>query len=348
MGRKETLNPTVSQTELMAVAPRTPRTPRRVGAGAEGGIPPRQATIQCDVAPAFRHPAQLKLASMRVTALVNDTGTDKRHQASPEVSVVMPSYNSGPFLRTAISSVLSNSEPTLELLIQDGQSKDETMALVDSYPDPRLSFVSEPDAGQSDAVNRAIERARGNWILWLNADDALTPDGLSRLWEAVTPDCDVVHGDWALIDEQGGVIRRYRCAPLDHQRLLRYGSYVYNGAVLVRRSVFDRVGVLDTTLDYCMDFDLLLRISRVASVRSCGELVALFRIQPDSKSARRAWSFALEGWQVAGRYGAFRPRRLPRTLFTHFYRAAYRLTRPLWRSQIWRRVRPEKSLGGGR
>lgn len=279
---------------------------------------------------------------------MNDTGTGKRHQARPEITVVMPSYNSGPFLRTAIASVLSNSEPTLELLIQDGQSNDETMSVVDSCDDPRLSFVSEPDAGQSDAVNRAIARARGNWILWLNADDALTPNGLSRLWEAVTPDCDVVHGDWALIDEQGRVMRRYRCAPLDHQRLLRHGSYVYNGAILVRRSVFDRVGVLDTTLHYCMDFELMLRISREASVRSCGEVVALFRVQPGSKTATRAWSFFLEGWQVAGRYGAFRPRRLPRTLFIQSYRAAYLLTRPLWHSQIWRRVRRGKILGGGR
>ncbi len=70
----------------------------------------------------------------------------------------MPSYNCGPFLRTAITSVLSNNSPTLELLIQDGQSTDETMEVVASCTDPRLSLVSEPDAGQSDAVNRAIER----------------------------------------------------------------------------------------------------------------------------------------------------------------------------------------------
>jgi GT2 family glycosyltransferase len=123
---------------------------------------------------------------------------------------------------------------------------------------------------------------------------------------------------------------------------------VYNGAMLVRRSVFDRVGVLDTTLHHCMDFELMLRISREASVRSCGEVVALLRMQPDSKSATRAWSFFLERWQVVGRYGAFRPRRLPRTLLSQAYRAGYLLTRPLWHSQIWRRVRREKSLGGGR
>ncbi len=163
----------------------------------------------------------------------------------------------------------------------------------------------------------------------------------------MTPDCDVVHGDWAIVDEQGRVMRRYQCAPLDHQRLLRHGGYLYNGAMLVRRSMFDRIGMLDTTLHYCMDVELMLRISREASVRSCSEVVALLRIQPDSKSVARAWSSFFEGWQVVGRYGAFRPRRLPRTLLSQSYRAAYILTRPLWYSRIWRRVRREKRLGGG-
>ncbi len=278
--------------------------------------------------------------------LVNPIGTEERRQARPDVSVVMPSYNSGSFLRAAITSVLSSGGPTLELLIQDGQSDDETVAVVDSYADPRLSFVSQPDAGQADAVNRAIERASGKWILWLNADDELTPDGLLRLWEAATSDCDAVHGDWALIDEQGTVMRRYRCAPLDYERLLRSGAYVYNGAMLIRRSVFDRIGMLNTKLHYCMDLELMLRISREASIIRCDALVAFLRVQPDSKSVTQAWSSFSEGWQVAGRYGAFRPRRLPWTLLSQCYRAAYILTRPLWYSRIWRRFRREKRLGG--
>lgn len=261
--------------------------------------------------------------------------------------MVMPSYNSGSFLNRAITSVLSSGGPPLELVIQDGLSNDDTHDVVRRWSDPRMRFVSEPDEGQAHAVNRAIERARGNWILWLNADDELTPEGLSRLWEAATPDCDVVHGDWALIDEQGEVMRRYHCAPLDYDRLLRFGAYVYNGAVLVRRSIFHRVGMLDPALHYCMDLELMLRVSRDASVRSCSDVVALLRVQPESKSVTQAWSSFVEGWRVAGRYGAFRPRRLPGTLLSQAFRVAYILTRPLWYSRAWGRVRREKRLGGG-
>lgn len=279
---------------------------------------------------------------------INEANAVGRGQdpGSPEVSVVMPSYNSGPFLRTAIESVLSQEGPSLELLIQDNRSEDGTPTIVDSFADPRLRFVSEPDKGQSDAVNRAISRARGTWILWLNADDALAPNALTRLWACVTPDCDWVHGDWAMIDEAGRVMRRYRCAPLNYERILRYGPYVYNGAILVRRATYERVGLLDTTLHHCMDFELMLRISRQASVRNCGDVVALFRVQPESKTSIKIWDQYWEHWEVAKKHGGHQPRRLPRTLATHAHGAIYILTRPLWHSRLWQRIRREKGRGG--
>jgi glycosyltransferase involved in cell wall biosynthesis len=262
------------------------------------------------------------------------------------VSVVMPSYNSGRFLRTAIESVLATPEPTVELLIQDGQSEDETQAVVQSFDDPRIHFRSEPDDGQSDAVNRAISNARGDWVLWLNADDALAPHALTRLWQCVSPEVDVVHGDWDMVDEDGRLIRRYRCAPLSHQRVLKYGPYVYNGAILVRRSMYETVGGLDTSLRHCMDFELLLRLCREATVRHCGEVVALFRVQPDSKTSTEIWAQFGEHWQIARKHGASRPRQLPRTLISQAYNAAYILTLPLWHSRMWSAVRREKRRGG--
>lgn len=268
--------------------------------------------------------------------------------APPEVSVVMPSYNSGEFLRTAINSVLSQAGPTLELIIQDARSEDETSAIVRSFKDSRLHFYSELDQGQSDAVNRAISRARGHWILWLNADDALAPDALTHLSRCATPSCDLVHGDWTMIDETGSVIRRYRCAPLSYERVLRYGPYVYNGAIMVRRAMYERVGLLDTTLHQCMDFELMLRLTREASVESCAEVVALFRMQPNSKTATGIWDQQKEHFGVAKRHGAYRPRRLPRTLASRAFGATYILTRPLWHSKMWRRIRREKARGGAR
>src|SRR4051812_29881963 len=98
---------------------------------------------------------------------------EARADARPQISVIMPSFNSGPFLREAMTSVLSGPGPTRELVIQDAQSDDGTREVVDSFNDPRIRLVSEPDNGQADAINRAVNRSRGEWILWLNADDAL-------------------------------------------------------------------------------------------------------------------------------------------------------------------------------
>jgi glycosyltransferase involved in cell wall biosynthesis len=266
--------------------------------------------------------------------------------AATDVSVVMPSYNSGRFLREAIESVLAQRGPSLELVIQDGRSSDDTAGIVAQISDPRVRFEAGTDGGQSDAVNRAIGRARGQWILWLNADDALAPGALARLWSLAGPDCDLVHGDWELMDANGQPIRRYRCAPMSFDRVIRYGPYIYNGAILARRALYERVGMLDRELHQCMDFDLMLRMSQVARVKSCGDVVAMLRVQPESKSATQAWPQYREHWRVAKRYGAFAPGRLGTTLFSQAYAAAYVVTRPLWYSSIWRTLRTEKRRGG--
>lgn len=267
--------------------------------------------------------------------------------SKPLISVVMPSYNSGPYIKDAVRSVLDQKGPALELLVQDGASTDGTLDVLSRFDDPRLEVISEPDAGQTDAVNRGLARARGEWLLWLNADDKLAPGALERIGPKLHEDCGVVHGHYALIDPQGEIIKRYSCARLSYARLLRYGAYLYQGAMLVRRDVYERVGRLDTSLHYAMDFEWMLRISLAASVCTCETMVAYLRVQPDSKTSTHVWAQFREHWDVAGRHGAFTPRRLPQTAQAMALTVCYILSRPLWHSRLWRRMRPTKQRGGG-
>lgn len=273
---------------------------------------------------------------------------EARADARPQISVIMPSFNSGRFLREAITSVLSGPGPSRELVIQDAQSDDGTREVVDSFDDPRIRFVSEPDHGQADAVNRAVNRSRGEWILWLNADDALAPNAFQAISPWLRPGVDMVHGDWATIGSGGEVIRRYECAPLEFERSLRYGSYLYHGAMLIRRSLYDQAGPLDVSLDLCMDYDFVLRVLRLTTPQHCGECLALFRIQPASKSATEPWRQYRQSFQVARRHGALRWPRLPHTVSRRSLAAVYLLTRRLWRSQVMQRLRPTSRKGGMR
>lgn len=122
-----------------------------------------------------------------------------------EVSILVPSFNSGPYLIEAIRSALDQHGVNLEVVIQDGGSMDKSLATVAGVGDPRLLLTTEPDGGQSDFLNRALRRATGGeFVVWLNADDLLEPGALAELLRAARErNLDVVHGNFEIIDADG-------------------------------------------------------------------------------------------------------------------------------------------------
>jgi glycosyltransferase involved in cell wall biosynthesis len=266
--------------------------------------------------------------------------------AAPTVSVVVPSLNSGRFIGAALDSALAQEGATLEVLIQDGGSTDGTLAAVRARAgDPRLRLASEPDLGQADALNRAIAAARGQWVMWLNADDLLAPGALAALAPALAGPHEVVFGDFHLVDERGAVVKRYTSAPaLDRRRLLTHGCYVFSGSLAVRRRLYERLGAYDASLSFCMDYEFLLRVAPHVSARHCGRELSLFRHQPDSKTSREALGFFLESAAVRRRYGGFSGRLLLPTARRQAGEDVYLLTRRLWQSRAWRRVEPRRGL----
>ena len=224
----------------------------------------------------------------------------------PEVSVVVPSLNSGRYIGAAIRSALEQPGPPVEVIVQDGGSSDETPAVVASFGDPRVTLHREDDGGQADALNRGIARARGRWIVWLNADDMLAPGALAAAAGALREDWEVVYGDFHMIDVRGRVVKRYGSPELDRARLLTRGLYVFSGSLLVRRDVYARLGGYDPDLHYCMDYDFLLRLAPQVRARHCGAVLSYFREQPESKTSRHAARFFRETVMVRRRHGASR------------------------------------------
>jgi GT2 family glycosyltransferase len=207
-----------------------------------------------------------------------------------------------------------------------------------------LTWVSEPDGGQSDALNRALARANGEFVIWLNADDVMTPGAAAALLAAARrAGAGIVHGNYAIIDAQGAVIKPYTSAPLEHARLLRHGVYVFSGALLIDRQLLKSIGAFDASLHYAMDYDLLLRLAGSgAAAVNIVDAVAGFRRQPQAKSEDVWVPFVREHVRVSWRHGASASRRLRYVAFT----CTYILLRPLWRSRLWLRIRPTKHLGG--
>jgi GT2 family glycosyltransferase len=221
----------------------------------------------------------------------------------PRVSVIIPSYNSGRYLRQAITSALDQVPCPDEVLVQDGGSTDRTLEILNSFG-KSVAWTSAPDLGQSDALNKALSRATGDVILWLNADDVIVPGAIAAASAAFAADAGLAfaYGDFEIIDGADALVRSYRSSPYSWQRVYARGCYIFSGSLFVRRHVLVGIGGFDPSLHACMDLDLLLRLDRVGPSRHLARTIGQLRMHGSNKSSLMLRVFLIEGFRVRRRY----------------------------------------------
>lgn len=205
--------------------------------------------------------------------------------------MVTPSLNQGRFLRHAIDSVLAQTSVPVELLVMDGGSTDETLDVLATYGD-RIRWVSEPDDGQSDAINKGFALCRGEILAWLNADDVYLPGAIERGVAELEhhPRADLVYGRGAILDAEGRETGPFAgIEPFNLWRLLHGLDYVLQPATFFRRAAFEAVGELDRDLHYAMDWDLWIRLAGHGEVRFIDQVLAGSREYGDTKTATGGW-----------------------------------------------------------
>lgn len=205
----------------------------------------------------------------------------------PSFTVVTPSLNQAQFIGGTIESVLGQKYPHLEYIVVDGGSTDGTVELLRRY-DGRLRWVSEPDRGQGDAVNKGVRLGHGELIGWLNSDDTYWPDALERaaLTFRQRGRAAVVYGDANHVLEDGSLYGPYPTASFDYTRLAER-CFICQPAAFIRRQAFDDVGGLDIRLAYCMDYDLWIRLGRGHSLVYLPAVFANSRLHKDAKTLAR-------------------------------------------------------------
>ncbi|MCZ7544619.1 MAG: glycosyltransferase [Anaerolineae bacterium] len=199
-------------------------------------------------------------------------------------TIVTPSFNQARFIRETIESVLSQDYPRVAYIVRDGGSTDGTRDILRAYGD-RLTWVSEPDAGQADAINKGFADATGDALAWLNADDAYEPGALRAVagFFQANPTVGLVYGDIVHVGTAGQFLK-HRSAPLfDRDALLRH-CFIPQPAAFFRREVWQAVGGLDARLHYAMDWDLWLRMAQKTEVRKLPATLARFRWHGQSKT----------------------------------------------------------------
>jgi len=206
----------------------------------------------------------------------------------PLVSIVTPSFNQGRFIRETIESVLSQGYPNIEYLVMDGGSTDSTVKILQVYGD-RLSWVSEPDLGQAHAINKGWRRARGAILAYLNSDDTYLPDAVERAVACLEehPEAGGVYGEGYHVEESGAILERYPTEPFSMARL-EETCFICQPTVFLRRETVERVGYLDESLQYCMDYDFWIRIARVARFVHSSHYLANTRLHADTKTVGQA------------------------------------------------------------
>lgn len=204
-------------------------------------------------------------------------------QKKPLITVVTPSYSQGQFIRETIESVL-NQGVEVEHLVFDACSTDETVAVLKSFGD-KISWVSEPDGGQTDAVNKGLKVAKSEIIGWLNSDDIYYPEALKKVLQYFNdhPEVDVVYGRADHIDASGGFLEEYPTEGWDYERL-KETCFLCQPAVFFRKSVVDKYGQLNDALDFCMDYELWLRFGRDKGFSFIKEKLAGSRLYEDNKT----------------------------------------------------------------
>ena len=195
--------------------------------------------------------------------------TDSMQDGSPwpTISVVTPSYNQGAFIEETIRSVILQGYPNLEYIVIDGGSTDETVDIIKRYDSWIDHWVSGPDDGQSDAINKGFAKATGHIFAWLNSDDYYAPEALQTMAHAFSSCSDEVGalvGTGHKIDQNGDIVYTPEVPELTHQAFLDWMNYGHfmQPACFFRRGAWEESGPLRTDLRYPMDVDLWLKMSK--------------------------------------------------------------------------------------
>ncbi|WP_088888907.1 glycosyltransferase family 2 protein [Leptolyngbya ohadii] len=181
-----------------------------------------------------------------------------------KISIITPSYNQGQFIADAIQSVNSQEYPDKEHIIVDAQSTDETLDVIKRYAHlSHLKWISEPDKGQSDAINKGFKMATGDIVAWLNADDYYLPETFSKVAQVFTefPKTDVIYGDTLMVDQDKKSLKIKKDHRFDYGVLLYYGCYIQSTTTFFRKSIIDADHLIDISYKLCMDYEYFVRLS---------------------------------------------------------------------------------------
>lgn len=225
----------------------------------------------------------------------------------PRISIVTPSYNQGEYIEAAIRSVLLQNYPNLEYFIMDGGSSDDSVDIMRRYEQWLTQWVSEPDRGQSHAINKGLDQGTGEIYAWLNSDDMLLPDALWHVAQAYRqqPEAAAWAGTCHLVRTDGRIIRSVAPRGLNRDSLADwfYGGFFFQPSCFFSARAWQAIGGVDESLNFAMDFDLALRLAEQGRYVLLPEALSAALIHEEAKTQALRPEMHAETMYVQMKYG---------------------------------------------
>lgn len=234
----------------------------------------------------------------------------------PLVSIVTPTFNQAQYLEETIKSVLTQDYPCIEYIIIDGGSTDNTLDILGKYED-RIQWISEPDNGQADAINKGFRMSKGEILAWLNSDDTYCPGAIKTAVDYLlqNPDVFMIYGDGYEIDEWSRIIKKFPATQkFDLWKLIYVWDYILQPTVFMRKKSLWGLDLLDTSLNWCMDWDLWIRFGKRYKVAYVPRFFANSRVYSTTKTLSGGLRRLKEISYVMRKYGK---KRYPPGLFIY-------------------------------
>lgn len=220
------------------------------------------------------------------------------------LSIVVPSYNQGAYIRETLDSILAQDYRPIEVLVIDGGSNDDTVRVLESYAGTaELQWWSEPDRGVVDAVNKGFARVRGEIVAVQSSDDVYVPGAFSRVIAefASDPETALIYGDVEYIDVRSRVVGRTTLPSFDLAQYVGKLMFIPQPAAFFRAEAMRAAGDWREDISYAADAEFYLRIASRFAVRKIDHVLARYRYhdaQRDKESTRVPldWTKAIEPW----------------------------------------------------
>src|SRR5450759_633160 len=228
----------------------------------------------------------------------------RSEQALPKMTIVIPTFNQGRFIGETLQSIIEQQYPNLELIVVDGGSTDNTLSVIKQCEAHLSWWISEPDTGQTAAINKGFMRSTGEIMAWINSDDLVAPGALHRVADYFVkhPETQAVYGDRILINDEGLEIGRW-ILPRHSNRALKWADFIPQETLYWTRKAWNLIGGrLDESFHFAMDWDFLLRLSaQQINIQHLPVFLGLFRVHPQQKTSSQMPSIGQQEMQLIRR-----------------------------------------------